>query len=516
MTESAVSVETIGADGPRGDDAVPSPYALGPIQRAYLVGDQDGLELRGPARYYVACDVDVACVEGIQSRLDRLVRDNPVLRMRVGEDLTLSPLTEDVAVPVAVRTATEETFHAIDSGVRDAFRSDGLEFDAWPQLKVTLVRTPRRARLHLVYALWLMDAASLADFLEGLVSTGAGTRVAGPGPAPSDPAPSRTTVRRRERDERYWRGVAPQLPEAAEVPLRPGWRQSSRSVTHRMLLIDEASAGAIAAEGRRHGLTLPMVFLTVYGALLGAVGGDRSHTVTLVHAARKKAGAGQALGNHGDTVPLAVPERAGRDFVTLAREVQGRFLEHSLHASLNGSDIARLAGAFADRSRLRHPFAFTSVELDTEREEKLGLRRVWDSIQLRVPQVLLDHQVGMDSHGTIRLGFDWRTDAFDEGFVTDFIDAYARRVAELATDAASWTRPSERPGRAPTGNPAAPGVRAADHRSMTLQQRVRETAERMPDAIAVHDDEGSLTYRMLVDAAEDVAGRLVAAGSRRR
>ncbi|MFE0171806.1 amino acid adenylation domain-containing protein [Streptomyces sp. NPDC059002] len=499
MTESTVS-------------AAHPPYALGPIQRGYLVGDQDGLELRGPARYYVACDLDPARADGVQARLDRLVRENPVLRLRVGDDLTLSRLDDDVSVPVTVHAATEETFPAIDSGVRDAFRSDRLEFDAWPQLKVTLVRTPRRARLHLVYALWLMDAASLADFLEGLVSTEAEaeTGAAGPTSAPADPVPAlpRTTARRRERDERYWRGVAPRLPEAAEVPLRPGWRQPGRSVMHRMLLIDEASAGALAARARRHGLTLPMVFLTVYGALLGAVGGDRPHTLTLVHSQRDEAGAGQAIGNYGDTVPLAIPERAGRDVVTLAREVQGRYLEQLLHASLNGFDIARLAGAGTDRSRLRHPFAFTSVALDTGREEALGLRRVWDSIQLRVPQVLLDHQVGVDANGTIRLGFDWRTDAFDEGFVTDFIDAYARMVAQLAADEASWTRPAGRPDPEPTA------IRAATRSAapMTLQRRVMETAERVPDAIAVHDEEGSLTYRMLADAAADVAGRLVAAG----
>ncbi|MDX3228674.1 amino acid adenylation domain-containing protein [Streptomyces sp. ME19-01-6] len=480
--------------------------SLGPIQRAYLVGDQDGLELRSPARYYLACDVHVSGVEDIQPRLDRLVRGNPLLRLSVGHDLIPRPVAADAVVPVAVLEATERTFDTIDRDVRDEFSSDSFEFDAWPQLRITVVRSPRRARIHLVYALWLMDAASLNLFLRELVSP---ARLP---PPPSNgaatPAPDAVGSRRRERDERYWRAVAPTLPEAAEVPLRPGWRQAGRAITHRMLHIDEATASAIADQARRHGLTVPMFFLTVYGALLGTVGGGRSHTITLVHSQRP-VGAEQVLGNYGSPLPLAIPAAEGRTFVTLAREVQGRFMEQLLHSSLSGPDIARLADPSADRRRLQYPFAFTAAELDTKGEAKLGLRRDWDSLQLRVPQVLLDHQVGVESDGSFRLGFDWRTDAFDEGFVDDFIEQYARSVAQLAANETDWVRTGERTGPVDTDT----GPRPADHSGVTLHQRVMRTAERTPDAPAVRDDDGVLTYAMLAAAASDVAERLVAAGA---
>ncbi|GHE38003.1 hypothetical protein GCM10018785_04500 [Streptomyces longispororuber] len=487
-------------------EATLAPYPLGPIQQAYLVGDQDGLDLRGPARYYLACDLDTDRVDGVRGRLDRLVRDNPVLRLRVGDDLAPTPVADDAVVPVRLLEATEETFAAVDGGVRDRYRSDRFAFDAWPQVEVTVVRTPRRARLHVAYALWLMDAASLADFLQALAGGGA----PGPRPAPAGVSAPGTTGRR-ARDERYWSRVAPHLPEAAEVPLRPDWRQSGRAVGHRMLHIDGASAAALADRARRHGLTLPMVFLTVYGALLGAVGGDAPHTVTLVRSRREDVGAGRELGNYGTTVPLAVPARAGRAFVELARDVQGRFLEQSLHASLSGLDITRLAGPGAPRSGLRHPFAFTAVELDSRGEAAAGLRRVWDSVHLRVPQVLLDHQVGVDTDGSVRLGFDWRTDAFDEGFVEDLIDAYAGTVERLAADGASWVRPAEPAGPVPAAT--APPARPSGPGAGTLGQRFLAAAGRTPDAPAVRDDAGVLTYAGLADAAADVAERLVDAGA---
>ncbi|MEV5975404.1 amino acid adenylation domain-containing protein [Streptomyces sp. NPDC052114] len=484
-------------------DGTPPPYPFGPIQRAYLVGDQDGLDLRGPARYYLACDVDVARVPGLRGRLDRLVRAHAVLRLRVGDDLVPAPVADDATVPLVHREATEETFDAVDAEVRDAFRSDTLDLGGWPQLRLTVVRTPRRARLHLVYALWLMDAASLADFLAALVDPDATALL----PAAPPPAAPPTGDRRRARDERYWRDVATSLPEAAEVPLRPGWRQAGRAVCHRMLRVDATAATALAERARDRGLTLPMVFLGVYGALLGAAGGDRAHTVTVVHSQRRHVGAGSALGNFGTTVPLAVPERAGRAFADLAREVQGRFLAHALHPSLSGPDIARLADPAADRRGLRHPFAFTSVELDSGREAGAGLRRVWDSVQLRVPQVLLDHQVGVDADGSVRLGFDWRADAFDDGFVDAFIDDYARAVAGLAAGESGWdgTREPLLPVRT-TMPPLARGTE-------TLHGRFLRTAGRRPDATAVRDATGDLTYADLAEAATALAARLVAAGA---
>ena len=68
----------------------------------------------------------------------------------------------------------------------------------------------------------------------------------------------------------------------------------------------------------------------------------------------------------------------------------------------------------------------------------------FDTVHLRVPQVLLDHQVVVDGDGTVRLGFDGRTDAFDEGFLDDFVEQYGRAIDRLAADGADWTAPTGR------------------------------------------------------------------------
>jgi amino acid adenylation domain-containing protein len=482
---------------------VPAPHTpdpvLGPLQRAYLVGDQDGLELRSPARYYLACEFPVSAVDAVQQRLDRLVRENPILRTGVGPDLTPTPVPAEAVVPVTVLEATEDGFDALDSAVGEEFRSDTLTFDAWPQLRVTVVRSARRACVHLVYTLWLMDAASLAQFLEGLVhDTETPT---------GDAEPAPPSGRRRERDERYWREVAPTLPESAEAPLRPDWRHAGRALTHRMLPLGRATAEAIRRRADRHGLTLPMVFLTVYGSLLGAVGGGRPHTLTVVLSRPGPDVGTRQLGNRGVPLPVGIPAAGGRDFVSLAREVQGRVLEQSLHSSLSGPEIARLADPDADLRRLMYPFAFTATEVDSPHEAALGLRRNWDTVHLRVPQVLLDHQVVVDGDGTVRLGFDGRTDAFDEGFLDDFVEQYGRAIDRLAADGADWT--------APTGRtlPAAGHDRPARPAGVTLQRRVLETVERTPRAHAVRDGEGTLTYEALADAAAEVARRLVSVGA---
>ncbi|MHC0429719.1 non-ribosomal peptide synthetase [Streptomyces sp. O3] len=515
-----------------GDGRVREP--LSPIQRAYLIGGQDGLELSGPARYYLSCDLSPDKAAGVGARLRRLVRANSVLRLSKAADLSLTPLREDVArdVDADVRWVDDAGFDAADDEVRRACVSDAFAFGDWPQFEVSVVRSAHRARLHLVYSLWLMDAASLGVFLAELVTD----RDGGEGePAVADRAPHGTpggpgTPRRDRsaRDERFWRTRAAALPDAAELPLRPGWRSVGPAVSHRMVTLDPVTAARIDTFASSHGLTPSMVYLAAYGAVLGRLGGGSAHTVTVLHSRRTGPVSPDSLGNQGSTMPLEVPGTTGQSFAEIARAVQSRYLAQAMHGSLSGAEIARLADPAADLRRLAHPFAFTAFDVDGSGEAALGLRRRWDDVQLRVPQVLIDHQVARESDGTVRLGFDWRTEAFDAGFAEDFVARCEEFVRELAASGEHGTR---RPARSPASAPprtatAAPTVPRAAHPvthpvavsaggcADTLHGRVLRCAADRPDAPAVHDEQGALSYAELVGQAHAVAGSLLDAGAR--
>ncbi|SOD85369.1 non-ribosomal peptide synthetase [Streptomyces sp. Ag109_G2-15] len=496
MTETATEAVT----------AVLPPDALSPIQRAYLVGEQAGMELSGPARYYVGCDLDPARVPGLGDRLRRLVRANPLLRVALADDLSMPVLPEAAAAEtdVEIRRVADADFDAVDTAVREACTADTFAFAGGPRLRVVAVCSERRARLHLVYALWLMDAASLDVFLAALVSDRAAT---GTAPAPAGVSRAAGRRDRSARDRRFWSERAAALPDPAELPLRPDWRRAGPDVTHRMLTVDAATARTLAGTAREHGLTPAMVYLAVYGVLLGRLGGGVPHTLTVLYSRR----AGQppaldALGNHGTTMPLEIPATTGQGFAGIAGTVQRRYLAQALHGSLSGAEIARLADPGGDPRRLPYPFAFTALAADGRREADLGFRRRWDEVQLRVPQVLLDHQVVMDADGSVRLGFDWRTDAFDAGFVEDFVGQYADLVGELAVSRGHWAR---LPYRTPA--PARPLASAAGE---TLHDRVMRRAAETPDAPAVHDEQGTLGYAELAAHAAAVADALRAAGAR--
>lgn len=464
---------------------------LSPIQRAYLVGDQEGLELRGPARYYVCCDVAPGCVDGIEARLARLVRANDILRTGVADGVTLPPLPPDVRIPVEVRPGGE----GVDEAVRRELCADDLRLGPWPQLRVVVVRSAHAATVHLVYALWLLDAAALEVVLTGLVSD---DRTAAPGaPVPDAPV-------RRDRDVRFWTERARDLPEPAELPLRPGWRQAGPRTGHRLVTLAPSVASAFARFATEHGLSVPMAYLAAYGITLGRLGGGQAHTLTVLRSRRHGPATPTTLGNAGTAMPVPVPELA-RSVGDIARQVQATYLRQAMHGSLSGAEIARLAGAGAQG--LRHPYAFTALEVDTEAERARGLTRRWDDVQLRVPQVLLDHQAILDADGSVRLGFDWRTDAFDPGFVDDLVDQHTDLVVSLATRGDLW---SQAPGgdRATRPGPA-PERSAAD----TLHERVVRTAAEHPDRPAVHDERGTTTYAELLGRAGAVAADLVARGA---
>jgi amino acid adenylation domain-containing protein len=476
---------------------------LSPAQQAYLMGGQRGLELQGPARYYLGCDVDPARLDGIDERLRRLARRNDVLRVAVRERLSLSVLPAEVAdeLAVEVRSVEDVRFEEENAAVRDGLTGERFAFDVWPHLELVAVRSSSRARLHLVYALWVMDAGSLDVFLAELIAEGAAVV-----PEPADESPARRD--RRARDERFWRARAADLPGPAQMPLRPGWRQASGAVKHRMVALAPAVGQAIARLAQQHGVTPAMVYLAAYGFTLGRLGGGGAHAVTVWYSQRTEPPTPATVDNRGNTMPLAIPPTQEQPFADLARSVQARYLSQAMHSSLSGAQIVRLGDPSADPRRLPHPFAFTALEVDTVREARLGLRRRWDETELRVPQVLMDHQAVTDSDGTVRLGFDWRAEAFDRGFVEDLVDQHTAFLGELAGSADRWTR-----GPRPVG----PGSPARPHplpRGEALHQRVLRTVAALPDAPAVHDADGTLTYRELADRARALAHRLLDAGAR--
>lgn len=468
-------------------------FPLGAMQRSYLVGGRDGLELKGPARYYVACDIEASAVRGIRERLEKLLCHNRVLRLSVGSDLTPRD-APDLPLPLTFRSVGDAVFEATNREVREDFCADNVEFGEGPQFRVTVVQSGLRARVHLSYELWLMDAVSLERFLRELMSDDSSEESV-------HPVPTTVTDRRRSRDQRFWQSVAAELPDSAELPLRPGWRQSGPAFSHRMARVDSTAARFVAETARRYGLTVASVYLAVYGTVIGNLGGGAPHTMTVLRSQRPDGDT--SLGNYGIAMPAAFSAINGQNFVDYARELQGRLFTQSLHGSLSGAEIFRISDPTALQG-LPYPYAFTSLEYDSTREDALGFRRDWDSVQLRVPQVVLDHQVVIDRNGDVLLGFDWRTEAFDEGFIDDLIDRYVAAVADLATGDDQWQRTQRRPSLSKRAWPGAP--------IGTLQGRVLASASRTPTAIAVRDEHGEQTYSMLVETATGIAERLVEAG----
>lgn len=477
---------------------------LSPIQRAYLVGDQEGLELRGPARYYLPCDLDPAHVAGLEQRLRDLARRHPILRAGVGTDLDLVIRPPDDAdrLTIDARSTSDDDFAAANEAVRRELTDDAFEFASWPQLRITVVHSPRRARLHLVYALWMMDAAALEIFLAALVGAGL-----------PEVADSPATMRRdrTERDERYWRARAGTLPGPVELPLRPEWRHAGRRVNHRTVRLEPAEGQRIARIAAEHGLTPATVYLAVYGIVLARLGGGVEHTITVLQSSRSVSGSNSGssgsgstadpIGNFGTTMPLEFPAPGVSSFADLARSIQARSLSHAVHGSLGGARIARLADPDGAPDRLRYPFAFTAFTTDDRAEAERGLRRRWQDVQLRVPQVLIDHQAALDVNGSVRLGFDWRTDAFDPGFPDYLVESCRALIRALVRDAGAWDAPlSEELGAQPD-------------RHEPLHERVLRTAAAYPDRPAVHDDDGTLTYRELIGRATAAADLLRSSGA---
>lgn len=468
-----------------------------PIQRAYLVGDQDGMELRGPARYYLACDLDVRAADGVPARFAAALVRDAVLRSAAGPDAAVVVHPVDVEPPCEVLTVPDDERAATDRAVRDRLCADPLAADR-PQVRVVVVRGASGATLHVAYALRMMDAASLEVFLTALVAdVDDAVPDAAPGPALRD---------RSARDLEFWRTTAARLPDAPELPLRPGWRTAGPRTRHVTVELPVAVAADLARACADRGLSVPSALLAAYGSTLARWSGSVPVTLTVLRTRRTGPARPGPLGNEGTTMPVAVPAPTSGPFTEVARQVQRTCLVQALHGSLDGAAVARLRdGAPAQGSPF--PYAFTAFEVDTTAEAHRGLRRRWHDVELRVPQVLLDHQVVLDQDGGVLLCFDWRADAFDDGAVEDLVAQHRDLLLDLAARPDAWDAPPVRAGLVTTAPPPRP---VAD----TLHARVLASAARTPDAPALVTDGGVVTYAELVRRATVVADRLRGAGAR--
>lgn len=491
------------------------------IQQAYWVGQSATLDLSIPASYYVEAEIPDTLADGLSPALDRLIQRHEMLRAVVtssGAQRVLDrvqPFRIDV---VDLRGTGEAARMARRDGVREAMNATDFPPDRWPQFDIRGTRDETGLRLHLRFALWMMDGWSFHLFLRELLALA------------SDPSAELPPIEmsfvdyvdacQRARggpDWRaawdYWKPRLSGLPGPPSLPLtqrisadeRPSFRHLSRvlSAERWKRIVETCTTCRI---------TPSLLACAVYAEVLSRYAGSSHFSITVLYSGRFQhlPEAENAVGNFGTTILLEADASGDRPFIERVRGLQRQFWRDAERVAVSGLDVTRaLQRRAGGGPGVGVPVTFTAVTVPAG-QPLAGKARVsldHSVARLNVPQVHLDHQLHFGVDGSAIFNWDYVEQLFPSGFVEEMSAAHLELFKDLANDAESWSQNDPCRRARPVPEPAAIPAAMPER----LETAFERNAAKLADRTAVIAADRTLTYAQLRARAVALSGRLRAA-----
>ncbi|MEU6406697.1 amino acid adenylation domain-containing protein [Streptomyces sp. NPDC046985] len=304
-------------------------------------------------------------------------------------------------------------------------------------------------------------------------------------------------------------GAAAAGPEAAG-PEAAGADAADAGAVH-VFEVPAALTARLRAVCAEHRTTLSSGLLALYGVLLHRLTGQRDIVVGTPVAGRTREEFERTVGLFVNTLALPVRVDTGLSFGHLAGEVGTAALDAYDHQELPFERVVEaLAAPGGPRpsSMLRAFYVMQNTPRVRYEAPGLEIEPVHGTATTAKFDLNLEFQADGDG---LRGIFEYRTGLFRPATVAAFA-AHLLALAERAAAEPDVPLATILPSADSAPRPALP-VAAPD--DATLLDRVRRWARETPDAAAVSGSGRTLTYRELLEAAENLARRLLAAGVRR-
>ena len=504
---------------PAGDPGEPAPLAPAQ-QRLWL---QDGLT-GGESEYNTGValrlrgELDTAA---LRSALAALVDRHEALRTSFaevdGEAVQVVAAHGDLPLR-SVDCPPQQLPAALSDELRRPFDLRG-----GPLTRALLVRLgPADAVLLICQHHIITDGASVKLLVDELVTLYAAARTGAPAQLLAPPvrygdyarwARGRTTVEALADDLAYWRQALAGLP-VLDLPTdrpRPQLRSTAGAALRRQLpapLVD-----ALRAVGQRHGATLFMTLLAGVQVVLSRWCGQSDVPVGTVASGRSRADLERVLGFFVNTLVLRCTVDERESFGELLGQVRQRVLDALAH---DGVPFDRLVEQLAPRrDPSRTPLVQALVILQ---DELVRARRAGDlevsAEHLPRPAARFDLVVEFAPAGAgLELVVEYNTDLFDEATVARLAGHLETLLAGVAAQPAQPLAELPMLADAERAQLLAIGNADADMPPALLGELFEARAAADPDAVAVRDASGALTYGALNARANRLARRLVALGA---
>ncbi|GAB2658841.1 hypothetical protein GCM10027271_16910 [Saccharopolyspora gloriosae] len=276
--------------------------------------------------------------------------------------------------------------------------------------------------------------------------------------------------------------------------------------------------GGLLAVARETGVTAFMVFQAALAVLLTKLGAGTDIPVGSPIAGRTDEATDDLVGFFVNTIVLRTDTSGDPEFGELLHRVREADLGAYAHQEVPFEQVVEALNP--RRSLSRHPLFQVMLVLQNDQDEPAALPGLDARVQPVVsPRAKFDLTVQLDelhaggAPDRVRGALEYSTDLFRRETVAALAQRFLRVLAAIAED--PYRRLSELdvllPGEEAELRGTGTGAVVADAADGVVE-RVRERAARTPDAIAVADDTGEVSYAALVARASALSRRLPGAG----
>ncbi len=522
-----------------------TPFSLNEVQQAYWTGRSQALPLRCGTHYLLEFEGLHVDLVRMASAWNCLVKRHDMLRAKLTENgqQVVLPLVPDVVIEQHL--APNATADEMQDWLQQQFRGQSVHTTDWPLYTLYAVQNDQGlTRLGIIIDYLVLDGFSVRILLDEWARYYADPSLVLPAlemtfrDYVTQVNPSDTEC---QQAQSWWEAQLNDLPPAPALPLAcdPSELEAVQ-FERRHFHLDPSRWEALKQQAQRHGLTPSSVLLTLYATVIEQWSGGHAQTLNLTLFDRRDVHPqiNEVLGDF--TTLAAIPFMpCSSIFVDRVRDTQQRLAQVMEYRACSSIWVQREQ---ATRHGLRNaalPVVFTSTlglgdtlsattdagiptvsdagatVFDETAKHLLPFPTLVEGGLSETPQVWLDHQL-YEYQGCLLLHWDAVESLFVDGVLDAMFTQYTAWIDRLIDQPESWHQPLKKTlPRLQRLQREQANQTAQLIEVRTLHQAAFEQMQQTPDATAVIDAQGELTYGELRYRALQVAGYLQQAGLQR-
>ncbi|EGZ6331003.1 amino acid adenylation domain-containing protein [Salmonella enterica subsp. enterica serovar Java] len=494
------------------------PFPLSDVQFAYLLGRNEAFGYGGVGCHlYLEVDYSRLDESRVKDIWNKLVIRHEMLRAVF--DMRGSQRIIDVVPDLVIeckKGINSSSFEFIRNEYEQKLGHKIYEPDVWPLFDVALTQGPDSTVLHLSLDFLIADWASvrllLAEF-EMLYFNHDNTL--NPPEFTLSFRDYMFAVRRlREgtewlRDRQYWQERLEQIAPAPQLPLRPVQAQTVHFTRH-VARLGSDDWSKFKYHSAKAGLTPTVAVMTAYAAVLARWSSEKIFTLNLTVLNRfpLHPQIEQIVGDFTSVSLLSLNWSVIENFREHAMSLSRQLFDDLDHRFYSGVEVLRDLNRLRGGNAILMPIVFTSAIGLGNRD--VPLRGIISGRGItQTPQVFIDCQAMDDSNG-LHINWDVRDGVFPDGMIDDMMTAFQELLTSLATNENRWQQPAKF--NLPDWQQQM--VRQMNNTLATLPEgelysRFIDKVLREPDAVAIIDSAGAMSYSELFDMARKFAWLLL-------